>query len=201
MLNKKLLLVEDDVDISTLLIDLLKNKGFDLTHVADGKKALQTINDQNFDIILLDEMLPSMRGSEVLVRVKANNKTCHIPVIMMTSIKDDDHQTKVLNIGADDYIHKPVRINILMARIESVLRRTVVSAIEVPPEATPTQLSSKELDVLALVVKGYNNAKIAETLVLSEYTISNHIKSILSKLKADNRTHAAIIALKLNVFN
>jgi DNA-binding NarL/FixJ family response regulator len=198
-----ILLVEDDENISALLKDILTDKNYRVTHIADGKKALDTLKNQTFDLILLDEKLPSMYGSEVLVHVKANPDIAGIPVIMLTSLKDEEYQVSVLEEGADDYITKPFRINVLMARIQSVLRRTADKSaaleIEIPEGADPDSLSKKELEVLKLVVKGFNNQKISQTLFISDSTVANHLKSIFAKLKTDNRTQAAIIALKLNL--
>lgn len=197
------LLVEDDENISSLLKEILSEKNFDMTLTDDGKKALDILKDNTYDLILLDEKLPSMYGSEVLIRVKANPRICHIPVIMLTSLKDEEYQISVLQEGADDYITKPFRINVLLARINSVLRRTNDPAsfldVEIPEGAEPKALSKKELEVLHLIVKGYNNQKISQDLFISESTVANHLKSIFTKLKTDNRTQTAIIALKLKL--
>lgn len=196
------LLVEDDENISSLLKEILASNNFKVTHVDDGTKALDELKGNVFDLILLDENLPSMNGSEVLVHVKANPNISHIPVIMLTSLKDDEYQVSVLKEGADDYITKPFRINVLLARIDSVIRRTgqIKSLeIEIAEDADPASLSKKEKEVLALVVKGYNNQRISETLYISESTVANHLKSIFTKLKTDNRTQAAIIAIKLSI--
>lgn len=198
-----LLLVEDDENISSLLKEILSDKGFKVSHIDDGKKALEKIKNESFDLIILDEKLPSMYGSEILVNVKANPSTSSIPIIMLTSLKDEDYQISVLKEGADDYVTKPFRINVLLARIESVMRRAESKVanldIEISDNAAPQNLSKKELEVLGLVVKGYNNQKISESLFISESTVANHLKSIFAKLKADNRTQAAIIAIKLNL--
>jgi DNA-binding NarL/FixJ family response regulator len=198
-----ILLVEDDENISALLKDMLTEKDYKVSHVADGKKALEVLKEENFDLVLLDEKLPSMYGSEVLVHMKANPNTADIPVIMLTSLKDEDYHVNVLQEGADDYITKPFRINILLARIQTVLRRSATKSssfdIEIPEGSDPGSLSKKELEVLKLVVKGYNNQKISQELFISDSTVANHLKSIFSKLKTDNRTQAAIIALKLNI--
>lgn len=200
--NIKLLLVEDDENISSILIDILTSKNFDVTHAADGQEALNTALAGDFDLILLDEMLPSMHGSEILVRIKANSSSAHIPIIMLTSLKDENHQIATLQDGADDYLTKPCRLNILMARIESVLRRAQSGPkldIEIPKNIRPETISPKEIEVLSYIVKGYNNNRIAEEMVISESTVANHLKSIYNKLNIESRTQAAILALKLKL--
>ena len=196
------LLVEDDINISTLLIELLTSNNYRVTHVNEGLKAIKALQDNLFDLILLDEMLPHMTGSEILVRAKADPKTSQIPVIMMTSIQDDKHQVNVLKEGADDYIQKPFRFNVLLARIELVIRKTKASyhlQVEIPEGANINAITNKEKEVLRLIIKGYNNNKIAQELYIADSTVSNHIQNIFNKLKAESRTHAAIIALKSNI--
>lgn len=199
----KILLVEDDLNISTLLVELLNSNNYTVKHVKDGLKALEDLKENTYDMVLLDEMMPNMNGSELLVRIKAESKTSQIPVIMMTSLHDENHQVSVLREGADDYIQKPFRFNILLARLESVLRRSLAVCpvnIELPEGAKPQALSPKEKEVLALIIKGYNNSKIAKELYISESTVSNHIQNIFNKLKVESRTQAAIMALKFNIF-
>lgn len=202
--KKTILIVEDEMEIAKPLKDLLTIKNFQVTHVMDGKEALETvINNPDFDLILLDEMLPSMKGSEILVRIKANSQSAKIPVIMMTSLKDNYHQIFALEEGVDDYINKPFDFSVLLARINSVLRKSQDSIkslnIEIPPNADPEAITKKEKQILKLVIQGYNNNKIAEELFISESTVANHLKSIFSKLCVDTRTQAAILALKLNI--
>ena len=199
---KKILLVEDDPVISTLLKDLLKDKQFNVSHVDDGTKALEAVKNTPFDLILLDENLPTMNGSEVLIHLKANPNHVNIPVIMLTSLDDEEFQASIINEGADDYITKPFRMNVLLARINSVLRRVSDGTkleINIPEDAEPETLNAREIDIVKQIVKGYNNQRIAEELFLSESTVTNYIKSIFAKLKTTNRTQTAIIAIKLGI--
>lgn len=202
--KKHILIVEDEMEIAKPLKDLLTIKNFEVTHIQDGKEALETVTtNPHFDLILLDEMLPNIKGSEILIRIKARPECASIPVIMMTSLKDNYHQVFVLEEGADDYINKPFEFNILLARVNSLLRRSESSSkslnIEVPALADPDAITKKEKEILKLVIQGYNNNKISEELFISESTVANHMKNIFSKLKVDTRTQAAILALKLNL--
>ncbi|MEW5820584.1 MAG: response regulator transcription factor [Cyanobacteriota bacterium] len=197
-----ILLVEDDKIISSLLKDLLVDKNYDVTHVGDGPDALKILEEKSFDLILLDENLPTMNGSEILINVKANPNLADIPIMIITSLDDEDFQAHVLNEGADDYIRKPFRMNVLLARINNVLKRANSSPkleAEIPDGCKPETLNDRELNVLREVVKGHNNQTIAEELYLSEATVANYIKSIFAKLKTKNRTQTAIVALKLNL--
>jgi DNA-binding NarL/FixJ family response regulator len=205
-MNKKtsILLVEDDLNISTLLLEMLTSNDYDVLHVKDSVKALDVLKNQSFDLILLDEMLPFMNGSEVLLRIKADPVMAKIPVIMMTSIQDSNLEAYVLNEGCEDYIQKPFRFNVLIARIQNVLKRSTKISypveFEIPDGSKPENLRPKEKEVLALIIKGYSNSRIAKELFISESTVSNHLQNIFSVLKAESRTQAAIIALKSNIF-
>lgn len=198
----KILLVEDDEIISTLLKDLLTDKDFIVTHVDDGSKALDVIKEDKFDLVLLDECLPNMNGSEILIKIRANPNLSRVPIIMLTSIDDPDFQANLINEGANDYITKPFRMNNLLARINNALRTAHSGPeidIEIPEGCEPEALNEREIDILKGMVKGHNNQTIADELCLSEATVGNYVKSIFAKLKTKNRTQTAIIAIKLNL--
>lgn len=202
--KNSILLVEDDVNISSLIQELLEAHDFKVTHVKNGLKALEILKEENFDLILLDEMMPIMKGSEFLVRVKAGNTNFNTPIIMITSVQDDSHQVNVLREGADDYIQKPFKFDVLLARIELALKKAKTSLdkyIEISNEATPHLLTAREKDVIALIIKGLNNSEMAHELCISESTVSNHLQNIFSKLKVNSRTQAAIVALRYSVLD
>lgn len=197
-----ILLVEDDISISNLLIDLLESNDYLVTHSKNGLKALEDLEKANINLILLDEMMPIMTGTEFLIKIRSNNNYNNIPIIMMTSLQDDKHQVNALREGADDYIQKPFRFNILLARVEVALKKSSSQSnlmVEIPEMANPEAITAKEKEVIRLLIKGYSNSKIAKTLYITDSTVSNHMQNIFSKLKAESRTHAAIIALKANI--
>ncbi|MEW5819717.1 MAG: response regulator transcription factor [Cyanobacteriota bacterium] len=197
-----ILIIEDDLNISALLIDLLESNNYTVTHTKDGPKGLEALKNNNYDLILLDEVMPMMTGTEFLVKVRSNNSYNTVPIIMMTSLQDDKHQVNALREGADDYIQKPFRFNILLARIEVALKKSTSSSnilVEIPEGSKPDTITPKEKEIIKLIIKGYSNSKIANELYISDSTVSNHMQNIFSKLKAESRTHAAIIALKANI--
>lgn len=122
-MNPKVLIVEDDEAIAAMLRYNLKSEGFSVEHADDGEEALQLVNEQKPDIILLDWMLPSISGIEVCRRLRQNEKTRNIPIIMVTARSEESDKLMGLDYGADDYITKPFSPAELVARMRAVLRR------------------------------------------------------------------------------
>ena len=116
----RVLVVDDDVNLTDMICEFLELEGFAVDKVHDGPGCLR-INFEAFDLIVLDVMLPALSGFEVLKRVR---QTSNVPVIMLTARGDDIDRILGLEIGADDYVSKPVNPRELVARIRAVLRRT-----------------------------------------------------------------------------
>lgn len=117
----KLLLVDDDVDLITMLKDYLETEEFLVTVVSDGESAIQETSKHTFSLIVLDVMMPGMNGIEVLSHIRQNNS---VPVLMLTGRGDDIDRIIGLELGADDYVSKPCTPRELVARIRAILRRT-----------------------------------------------------------------------------
>jgi len=120
--SKKILIVEDNQENTDLLVFFLKPKGYDITAVTDGLQALESIKDVRPDIILLDIMLPKLNGFEVCEKLKNDDSTKSIPILMITALKDLKDKVKALEVGADDFISKPFENIELLARVKSLLR-------------------------------------------------------------------------------
>ena len=120
-MSVKVLLVEDEKSIADGIIYNLKNEGLKVTHVDDGKIALDIFDEEHFDLIILDIMLPEVSGLEIC---KAIRKSSNIPIIMLTAKDDENDKISGLEIGADDYITKPFSVKELISRVKAVLRRT-----------------------------------------------------------------------------
>ena len=123
MNDKKILVVEDDKDLISLIKFNLKSEGFNVLLSPNGEDGLFTAKEEKPDLILLDWMLPILSGIEVLQRLKNNNDTKSIPVIFITAKGEENDKIRGLNSGADDYIVKPFSTKELIARIKANLRR------------------------------------------------------------------------------
>lgn len=190
------LLVDDN---SKYLKDALPFYGYEVTTAFDGIQALKELanKSKNFDIVLLDVMMPNMNGWQTLKEIRSNEKTKHLPVIMLTAVNEEEKMVAGLKIGADDYIVKPFILPNLLARMEAVLRR---SKWQTPiktshkKELPPDLLTTKEKEVLEMVANGASNKQIADKLFVKEVTIKTHLNSIFKKLKVTNRTQAVLVA-------
>jgi DNA-binding NarL/FixJ family response regulator len=206
----RILIVDDN---PKYLQDALPMYGYDVVVAQDGVHALRILSKTNlekcpFDLILLDIMMPNMNGWDTLKSIRSNEKTKHIPIIMLTAVNEEQKMVSGLKIGADDYIVKPFVLPNLLARIDAVLRRSSWQKSEVkthdllfcsdePIEA----LTAREIEVLALVAKGANNQSIADKLFVKEVTIKTHLNSVFKKLKVSNRTQAVLLAMQMNLIN
>ena len=201
-----ILVVDDN---PKFLNDALPMYGYDIKTAEDGIEALKILSDEknNFDLVLLDVMMPNMDGWDTLKAIRKNPKTQYIPVIMITAVSEDHKVVSGLKIGADDYIVKPFVLPNLLARIEAVLRRskwqaeTVKSDKKVNKDVNIDALTPKEKEVLSLVAKGASNQEIADTLCVQDVTVKTHLNSIFKKLKVSNRTQAVLLALEINLLN
>ena len=120
-----LLVVEDDRELADLLVVRLRAAGYTVRHAADGLAAIDAIVGSPPDVVVLDLMLPGADGFEVLRRVRP---TYRGGVLVLTARDDDLDQVEGLELGADDYVVKPVRARVLVARVEALLRRVVAAS-------------------------------------------------------------------------
>jgi DNA-binding response OmpR family regulator len=121
--RKKVLIVEDEEDIRDLLYYNLTREGFRAAVAEDGVEALQKIQQDPPDIVVLDLMLPGLDGLELTRRLRREARTAHLPVLMLTAKKEEVDRIVGLELGADDYVTKPFNLRELVLRIRAVLRR------------------------------------------------------------------------------
>ena len=126
MPKKHILLVDDEKDFAETMVALLQMRGFMVTVVHSGKDGLEKAKERP-DLILLDVMMPELNGYEVCTKLKADDATKNIPVIMLTAKTQAQDKVEGLQIGADDYVTKTSDAEELFARIEAVLRRSGLS--------------------------------------------------------------------------
>jgi len=132
MYNPRIIVVDDDLAIIKFLRANLQAEGYEILVALDGEKALQTIEKELPDLVILDITLPRMDGFEICRRLR---EWSQIPIIMLTARGEAEDKVRCLNLGADDYITKPFAANELLARVRAVLRRVQVT------DLTPQQPS------------------------------------------------------------
>lgn len=117
---EKILIIEDEPDIQELLKNYLEEEGYETEQALDGIEGIGKFRKGNFDLILLDVMLPKVDGFGVLEMIRQESE---IPVIMLTALDDEAYQMKGYDLKVDEYVTKPFSINLLLKKIEAVLRR------------------------------------------------------------------------------
>lgn len=134
MTGKTVLIVDDEAPIREMIAVALEMADYDYLEAADAREAHALIVDKQPDLILLDWMLPGTSGVELARRLKKDEATAEIPIIMLTAKVEEDNKIRGLEVGADDYITKPFSPRELVARLKAVLRRTTPPGVETPIE-------------------------------------------------------------------
>lgn len=122
-LMQRVMIVEDDLDIQELLQNFLQEAGYDITIANDGVEAITIFSQKQFDLILLDIMLPKIDGFSVCELIR---KQSQVPIIMLTALSGEEEQIRGLDLQVDDYITKPFSMPVLIRKIAAVLRRSTM---------------------------------------------------------------------------
>ncbi len=208
---KQLLIIEDDLEIVKLLEIHLADLNYVTSKAADGKLGYRMALENDYDLILLDLTLPSMDGTEICKKLRAEKST---PIIMLTAKSEEIDRVLGLEIGADDYITKPFSIRELLARIKAVLRRTdmihedkkdtsTISAeglfIDIDKRKVllkdkKVELSPKEFELLTLMAsnpgRNYTRTELLNMIwgynfEGYEHTVNSHINRLRAKIESD----------------
>lgn len=215
----KILIVEDEEPISNLIRMNLTKAGYQCKYAFDGKSAADMMAEGNFDLILLDIMLPEINGYELLEYAKS----LEMPVIFITAMGTVENKVKGLRLGADDYLAKPFEIVELLARVETVLRRyqkterlikildieVDVQSRTVTQNGSPVMLTLKEYELLLLFIRNKNVALYRDTIYENvwenEYmgesrTVDIHVQRLKKKLHWEEHIVAVYkVGYRLNV--
>ena len=177
----KILLAEDEVDLNNVVTRYLKKNGYSVDSVLDGEEALDYLEYSEYDLVILDIMMPKVDGFEVIKKLR--NKGNHTSVLMLTARDSADDKVKGLDLGADDYIVKPFDFNELLARIRAVVRRKYgnssnklvigdlildTSEKSVTRAGKQIELTGKEYEVLEYLMQSKNR-------ILSREQIKEHV--------------------------
>ena len=189
----KILVVEDDYDIRTLLGFHLRNAGYTYLEAEDGRKALDLIRKEDIDLVILDLMLPEIGGLDILKYIRYESQKRKLPVIIASALTEDVDIVTALELGADDYITKPFSPRVLIAKVKSVLRRiekderprdTVSSMGLVLDQKTrsakvddePISLKVTEFDILFTLLeypeKVFSRKELIENIKGTEYAVT-----------------------------
>jgi two-component system, OmpR family, response regulator len=142
--SARILLVDDEQPIQTLLSYPLRKDGYDVVRAADGREALDRFAEQTFDLVVLDVMLPRVDGLEVCRRLRARSA---VPIIMLTAKSEEIDKVVGLELGADDYITKPFSVREFSSRIKAALRRAEMSRpVETAPDEMPLLVRDVRID-------------------------------------------------------
>ena len=148
-MTAKILIVEDEPAIRELLALNLRHAGFEPVHAPDAAAARREIDAALPDLVLLDWMLPDMTGVEVARRLRADSRTRHLPVIMLTARSAESDKLGGFEAGADDYVTKPFSPRELVARVRALLRRRAPEASDEPIEVAGLRLEPQTFRVIA----------------------------------------------------
>ncbi len=138
----RILLVDDEKPIQTLLSFPLQRDGYEVTAASDGREALQRFGEEHYDLVVLDLMMPKMDGLEVCRRLRARSD---VPIIMLTAKAEETDKVFGLELGADDYITKPFSMREFRSRVKAVLRRSA-SARTDPADEEPIEVLDLRID-------------------------------------------------------
>jgi len=134
MSKATILIVDDEAAIREMIATNLELAGFSCTQAEDGQQAHAKVVDDKPDLVLLDWMLPGLSGIELARRLKRDENTAEVPIIMLTAKSEEANTIQALDAGADDYVTKPFSPRELISRINAVLRRSASSLLEKPIE-------------------------------------------------------------------
>ncbi|MGE6550328.1 response regulator [Bacillus mycoides] len=204
----KLLLVEDHHIVRRGLVFFLKTREeFEIIgEAANGEEALTFVQTERPDVVLMDLSMPKMDGIEATKRIKQYDET--IKILMLSSFSEQDYVLPALEAGADGYQLKEVQPDQLVASIVAVYQGNANfhpkvtpallgrSAVKKGKENPFSMLTKREQEVLREIAKGRSNKEIAAELHITEQTVKTHVSNVLAKLEVDDRTQAALYAVK-----
>jgi DNA-binding response OmpR family regulator len=186
-----ILVVEDDDEIRSLIIDVLSHAGYVVRGVQSGEEAIDSVRREDPILVVVDVHLPGMSGYEVCGWVRSRYRDS-VPVMFVSGERVEAFDRAAgLMLGADDYMSKPFSTEEMVARVRSLLRRTVP-----PGRSLDTKLTVRELEVLRLLAGGLGQKEISGHLRISAKTVGTHIEHILMKLGVQSRTQAVALAYR-----
>lgn len=210
-MNQRILVADDEKEIRDLVKIYLQAEGFSIDTVADGEETLQSIKEKDYDLVILDIMMPKMDGITTLINIRKEHT---MPIIFLTAKCNEIDMVQGLTLGADDYIEKPFSSMTLIARVKAQLRRSTIfnnvpktviriGELELNTEMHRVTVSGKEINltpteykILELLAKNRNIVfsvdKIYESIWRNKYSVSDtsimvHITKLRQKIEKDSK--------------
>ena len=203
----KILIVDDEIKITEVINAYLDKEGYNTFIAHDGQKALELFTQEEFDLVILDRMLPDISGEEICKRIR---ETSLVHIIMLTAKTEDDDKIDGFNLGCDDYVCKPFNVKELVLRIKAVFRKIEKEEIikvgdeievntlshEVKIRGTEVSLTNTEYKILLLLVnnqkKIFTREELLELVTEDHYEkfdriIDVHIKNLRQKIEEDTK--------------
>jgi DNA-binding response OmpR family regulator len=218
----RILLVDDELSVQKLLAYPLRKEGYDVIPALDGREALERLREDNFDLVVLDVMLPRMDGFDVCRAIRSRST---VPIIMLTAKTEETDKVLGLELGADDYITKPFSVREFRSRVKAVLRRAALAQPEaqfeepidagdlqidfekrsVVARGAPVRLTYVEFEILAALARAPGRV-FSRTMLLERVwgdaayrdprTIDVHIRHLREKLEAEPKTPELILTVR-----
>jgi DNA-binding NarL/FixJ family response regulator len=203
---KRILVIDDDAKLRQHYCELLKLEGFEVSSARNGREGVECARRNPPDLVLCDITMPEMNGHRVLETLRSEPRTAHLPFVFLTGWGERADIRTGMNLGADDYLTKPVVADELIAAIRARLQRSATAAPMAagrrsggepkPAELETLGLTPREAEVLFWVARGKTNDEIATVLGIGLTTVKKHLESTFAKLGVENRTTAAAMALE-----
>lgn len=201
---KKILVIEDEPEMRRNLLTILKLEKFQPLGAENGRVGLDAIKREKPDLILCDVMMPELDGHGVLTALREDSELSAIPFVFLTAKGEKEDLRSGMNLGADDYLTKPVARVDLLEAINARLRRSEQQGTrEFKPDFSSFEpllklnLTPRVAEVLLWVAQGKTNGDIAAILGISESTVKKHLLEIFQQLGVETRSAATLRALEV----
>lgn len=201
---KKILVIEDEPEMRRNITTLLRYHNYEPVAAANGRLGIEAARREKPDLVLCDVMMPELDGYGVLQALQQDTSLARIPFIFLTAKGEKDDLRSGMNLGADDYLTKPVANADLVHAIEARLRRSEHQVKrEFKPDFSSAQplvklgLTPRAAEALLWLAQGKTNSDIATILGISESTVKKHVQEMFEKLGVETRGAATVRALEV----
>ena len=217
-MSASILVVEDDFNIQELIVEFLSSQGYRVDYANDGVEGVQKFKQGNYDLIILDVMMPNLDGHSACKMIR---KTSNVPIIFLTALSDESNQIKGFELECDDYITKPFSFKLLIKRVEAVLRRSSqtinddnisferltldLNTYSANVNDENIELTLKEFNILKTLIEKYPQVITRENLLDSIWgydyygetrTVDVHIRYLRKKIEDEDSSEKYIQTIR-----